>query len=635
METTLLGLMKLLFILIGRNIRRHPWQYGLFGLVTLATTGLWIIEPLYASYAVDRMLKIKDGVDVNLPMIFLWWGVLFLAISVVQTIDKFLTWRLRNLTELERASEVYNHVLELDIAFHTKQKSGEVVKILDEGAENVAELQGNLLADFLPSLLAAIVFLIIGYRIDPFLAVILVGAIALYMSIVVIGSTYTMKLQRIANKIWVERIGHAYDAVTNIFSVKSGAQENRELNTFEEKNRQVFASQMRVNKRWAAVEALNIFMLTRMLLIGIGALLYIQNQITLGELYFFQASFFRVLTPFEVLSGIVPFWNKRVGKVRMSEELLKTKVYVENSADAKTLPELKGEIRFEDVSFSYREVIRTFDIEDEHTTSSPSPVEDQKATDEQPHPIDTPREHVKPESSEAPKANYEALRGISLTIKPGEHIALVGHSGAGKSTIAMLLNRFYDPTSGSIIVDDVNLKDLDVHWWRSSVGLVLQDNITFNETIRMNIAYARPSATEEEIIDAAKRAAAHDFISRMPNGYDTLVGDRGVRLSGGERQRVSIARAILKQPKIVMLDEATSALDSVTERHVQNGIKELISGRTAVIIAHRLSTVRSVDRIAVLDKGKLIACAPHEELLKTCDIYKEMVELQSQGMLAE
>ncbi len=229
----------------------------------------------------------------------------------------------------------------------------------------------------------------------------------------------------------------------------------------------------------------------------------------------------------------------------------------------------------------------------------------------------------------------DAIKNITLDIRPGEHLALVGHSGAGKSTVAMLLNRFYDVTDGAILVDGTDMRDLDVHWWRSQIGLVLQENITFNDTIKENIRYARPDATDAEIVDAATRASAHAFISKLPKGYDTLVGERGIRLSGGERQRVAIARAILKKPSIVVLDEATSALDSITEREVQNGIKSLIEGRTAVIIAHRLSTVRSVNRIAVLADGKLIACAPHEELLKTCDAYRTMVELQQGGILAE
>jgi ABC-type multidrug transport system fused ATPase/permease subunit len=227
------------------------------------------------------------------------------------------------------------------------------------------------------------------------------------------------------------------------------------------------------------------------------------------------------------------------------------------------------------------------------------------------------------------------IKHLSLTIKPGEHIALVGHSGAGKSTIAMLLNRFYDVTRGMIVVDGENLNDLDLTWWRKQIGLVLQDNLMFNDTIMNNIRYARPDASIDDVMEAAKRASADTFIERLPNNYETEVGERGVKLSGGERQRIAIARAILKKPTIVILDEATSALDSLTERLVQEGIKELIAGRTAIIIAHRLSTVRSVDRIAVLEDGQLIAVAPHDELLKTCDTYRQMVELQQGGVLAE
>jgi ABC-type multidrug transport system fused ATPase/permease subunit len=427
--------------------------------------------------------------------------------------------------------------------------------------------------------------------------------------------------------------------------VKSGAQETKELQRMHHIHEITEKKQQQVNKRWAGMEAINFFMLTRMLLVAIGIYLFAHDLVSLGLVYFFQTSFFRVLTPFEMLGGMLPQWNKNVGRVRLAEELLNTRIDVQNVEHPTVLAHLRGEIVFEQVSFAYAAEKVLVDEDDFDAVPSILTEEASITTPEEQQPMET-KEIVNAQEEKAalivsdeehiPVVDQrEVLRGIDLHIKPGEHIALVGHSGAGKSTIAMILNRFYDVTGGRITIDGVDLREIDVHWWRSQIGLVLQDNLMFNDTVLENIRYARPDATEAEVKEAAQRAAAHEFIEKMPSKYQTIIGDRGIRLSGGQRQRVAIARAILKKPNIVVLDEATSALDSITERLVQDGIKELVEGRTAVIIAHRLSTVRSVDRIAVMEDGRVTAFAPHEELLKISPVYKEMVELQKEGILAE
>jgi ABC-type multidrug transport system fused ATPase/permease subunit len=425
----------------------------------------------------------------------------------------------------------------------------------------------------------------------------------------------------------------------NILSVKSAAQEITEVTNVRALNRKIFAKQMSVNKKWAFIESMNFFMLTRIGLVAIGVLLLVRGELSLGELYYFQFSFFRVLTPFEILSGILPDWSKSISKIRMALTLLGNPLE-HTGKKGNTIEPLKGEITFEKMSFAYETDAKvTSEPEESSTLAHPSPEDSPPAEQTEAmipgdHPCMEHEEASKPEEVERPQA-VEVLRDINLVIQPGEHIAFVGHSGAGKSTLAMLLNRFYDVSNGRILIDGIDLREVDVHWWRTQIGLVLQENIMFNDSILENIRYARPGATVEEVREAAQRAAAAEFIETLPNGYHTMIGDRGIRLSGGQRQRIAIARAILKQPSVVILDEATSALDSVTEKLVQEGIKSLVAGRTSCIIAHRLSTVRSVNRIAVLDKGRLVACAPHDELLHLSPLYKEMVELQQGGILAE
>ncbi len=633
--------MLLILSLLWRHAKRHPWKTSVTFALVLAVAALWIAEPLYAKWAVDTLLGAKEGMTVPYARVFWGWGALVVAMAIVQALEKYWTWEIDNVLVLDRRQDVYEKVLHLDVAFHTSQKSGEVIKILDEGADQLMDMQREIFVNFLPSLIAAVVFLVIGLTIEPILVAVLAVTLSLYFVVVVLGVRKTVVLQHQINKLWVESIGRAYDAVLNISSVKSGAQEDRELKSMEKIHAAANRKQAKVNYRWALIESLNFFMLTRVLLVGIGIVLYVHGRITLGELYFFQSSFFRVLTPFEILSGILPQWNKRLGKIRMSEEIFRTPVSV-TSDGGRTLPELRGEIALENVCFSYEGKPTVYDMDAFEAAADRAEIDPNPETELPENAIEklhAAREERQRSATgggaEAHNHDCDVLESIDLTIKAGEKVAFVGHSGAGKTTMAMLLTRFYDATAGRILVDGTNLRELDLQWWRSQIGLVLQDNILFNDSVLENIRYARPSATEGEVIEAAKRAAAHEFIAKLPKGYGTLIGDRGIRLSGGQRQRVAIARAILKDPKIVILDEATSALDSVTERAVQQGIESLTKGRTSCIIAHRLSTVRGADRIAVLDKGRLIAFASHENLMKTCPIYKEMVELQSQGMLAE
>lgn len=626
--------MNAFFVLVGRHIRRHPGMFALLISLSLFVAALWVIEPLYSSYAVDQLLSLSTGGTPDLVLLASAWIGIFVALAIGDAVQKYVQWKYEMMMELETVEDSYEHLLRLPMAFHNTQKTGEAMKTISDGADQLAyQLHRNAL-NLTMSLGAAITFLITSFMIEWRLAIILVIVLSAYVSIVTWMTIKTASLQDLANKLWVKPSGRQFDAVMNVSSVKSGAQEQRELEIVEKLHDEGLATQLKINKRWALLEALNFFMLTRILLVAIGVLLMVHGDLTLGGLYFFQFSFYRVLTPFEMLSGIMPQWRRAIGKVKMMRTLVGEAPEPGMRKKGVVPDMLDGGIRFENVSFSYRATEHTSDISDDEKTRTPAlekePTDDALPPHDERHSADPTMGTVQ----DAPpmQATIDAL---TMDIKPGEHVALVGHSGAGKSTIASLLNRFYDVTGGRILIDGTDLNDLDVRWWRSQIGLVLQENLMFNDTVLENIRYARPTATLDEVKLAAKRASADEYIERLPKKYDTEIGERGVKLSGGERQRLAIARAILKDPKIVILDEATSALDSLTERKVQDGIKELIAGRTAVIIAHRLSTVRSADRIAILEDGKLMAMAPHDELLKTNDVYRQMVELQQGGVLPE
>jgi ATP-binding cassette subfamily B protein len=280
------------------------------------------------------------------------------------------------------------------------------------------------------------------------------------------------------------------------------------------------------------------------------------------------------------LSSLYGDFNRAIGASGRVFELLDRVAQVVNTA-GKRLERVAGNVRFEGVRFSY-----------------------------------------------PTRADTIVLDEVSLQIEPGQVVALVGPSGSGKSTVAQLLARFYDPQSGRILLDGEDVRALDTKWLREHIGAVAQEPVLFATSIADNIRYGRPDATMEQVIAAATAANAHEFVSAFPQGYDTMVGERGVRLSGGQKQRIAIARALLKDPRILILDEATSALDSESEHLVQQALERLMLGRAVLVIAHRLSTVKSADRVLVLDRGKLVEQGRHEDLLKHAGVYRRLVEHQ-------
>ncbi len=577
--------MRTFFTVFRRAMRGHMRYVILFIPTAIVMALVWIGEPLFARFAIDRMLTVLEGAEVDFLLLFGIWLGIFLVFNLVSAAMFYVKWAIQHDLLAQTRQMYYERALQLDIRHHVKTRGGEMMKKIDNAADAMVDLMRQIFLELLPSGITAVIFLGISAFISWQLTVLIIALLPLFALLLTLYVRMTRNGMDIVNALWVKSLGRGYDAMTNIFTVKSAGAEHRELQSMEEIHRKGILELRKVNRAWSVFEGFGTFMLIRLCLIAYGMYLLVNGELSLGSLFFYQFTFFRIVMPLEMLSNMMPRWNELMGKVRLAEDLFLQPVTIQSKPDAIRLERVQGRIMFDHVSFTY--------------------------------------------------GDADTLQDITLEVRPGEHIALVGHSGAGKSTIAMLLNRFYDVSGGRLLIDDTDIRDLDLQWWRRQVGLVMQENVMFNDTLLENIRYASPQASREAVEEAARRASAHDFIQSLPHGYDTMVGERGIRLSGGERQRVAIARAILKNPSIVVLDEATSALDSVTERAVQRGIRELIADRTSFIIAHRLSTVRSVDRIAVVEQGRITACAPHEELMTQSAIYREMVELQREGVLAE
>ncbi len=387
-----------------------------------------------------------------------------------------------------------------------------------------------------------------------------------------------------ADRIWSEISNVLADTIPGIRVVKAFAQERRETQRFHAANAINLTVNDRVNRVWSLFSP-SITLLTEIGLLVVwafGIWLVSKNQITVGVLTAFLAYISRFYTRLDSMSRIVSTTQRAAAGAKRLFDILDHVSSVPEPSKPARLPEVKGRIEMRDVAFRY--------------------------------------------------GNRSILRGVDLAIEPGEMIGLVGHSGSGKTTLVNLICRFYDVTEGAIRLEGVDIRQLAVADYRRNIGLVLQEPFLFFGTVADNIAYGKPDATREEVVAAARAAHAHDFILRLPQGYDSLVGERGQGLSGGERQRISIARALLIDPRILILDEATSSVDTETEKEIQRALDNLVRGRTTIAIAHRLSTLRKADRLVVMDRGRIVEVGNHDQLMAREGAYFRLYQAQARNV---
>jgi ATP-binding cassette subfamily B protein len=489
--------------------------------------------------------------------------------------------RMAHRNRLSIMNRYFSHVLSLPLSFHGDIHSGRLMKVMLGGSDSLFGLWLVFFRDQLSTYVAVAVLLPITFLMNWRLASTLVVLVILFIVLTMIVVRKTEAGQRRAEHFQGQLAGTAQDALANVMVVQSFTRLSAESRLFGEIIQDVIRHQFPVLNWWAVVNVLTrgASTLAVIAIVIIGTILHIQGQASIGEIVSFMG--FATLLIGRLESG-VQFASKVFFQLPVLEdffEVLDAKSSVPESVPAAELAAEAGEVRFDHVSFAY-------------------------------------------------PGGPNILSDVSFTARPGTSVALVGQTGAGKSTAMNLLQRLWDPISGSITIDGQDLRDVSLESLRKSIGVVFQESMLFNRSIRENLRMGRPNASDEELERACRLADAHEFIIRQPRGYDTIVGERGSTLSGGQRQRLAIARALLKDPPILILDEATSALDAATEARVSRAMQTLMKGRTTFIIAHRLSTVRDADEILVFENGRVAERGDFDQLLRARGTFANLVETQ-------
>ena len=569
-------------------VRPYKIQLLFIFLLLIAGTCFGLISPYMYKLFIDVILKPDPGTGLFehahwIPYAALALLAAYAGQSLFNSLHLRLTGIVGHKTVYDVRAAIYEKLQQLSLSFFDRFQTGALMARVNQ---DTRELQ-RFLVDFIPLTLESLLILI-GVGIFLF---ILSWQLSLFVLIPIVVTIIFLKKIYFKIFLYFRRYFHRRsrlsalinDSLSGIKVIKTFGQEDEEIKKFDRKSTAFRDAGMELEVKWSVYSPTfqMLIMLGSILIWFVGGKFVVGGRMTLGDVVAYSGYLAMFYRPVFYLIRMIQMITSSLSAAERVFDIIDTEPQIKDSPQAISMPEIEGAIQFKNVTFGY--------------------------------------DPFKP-----------VIKDFNVSIKPNETIGLVGKSGAGKSTFINLVCRLYDVNKGAILLDNLNLKDIKHHDLRRQIGVVLQDTFLFNGTIYENIVYAKPDASTEETIEAAMAAHAHEFIMKKPDGYDTEVGERGNKLSGGEKQRISIARAILRDPQILILDEATSSLDTETENKIQEALRNLTRGRTTIAIAHRLSTLRNCDRLLVIDDGKLVEMGSHEKLMEKKGIFYNLVSIQTE-----